>query len=190
MLHNILGFGGRMGRLEYFLACMALGFLVGMLVLALIFGFMPHLGHGERGPVPAGLTAMLVGIVLPIYLWFALAFQAKRYRDMGWNPLYVIPGTFAAGMVIGLLSPFVHWLPIVGVLLNVTLSLCLWFWPSQPTGDGDWYSNRSFHDDLPDPEPVMDRAPAFAPRRPATVRQAAPPPAFTPAPSGFGRRGL
>ena len=193
MLHNILGFGGRMGRLEYFLACMALGLLVSMLTLALIFGFTPHLGHGERGPMPTALSAMLLGVVLPIYLWFALAFQAKRYRDMGWNPLYVMPGSVAVYMVIGLLSPFVPGLIGLALLLNCGLGLCLLFWPSQPTGDGDWYSSRSYHDyqdGLPDPEPMTERMPAAASRRPATVRTSAPPPVFTPAPSGFGRRGL
>lgn len=193
MFHNILGFGGRMGRLEYFLACMGLGLLVCLLTLALIFGFMPHLGHGERGPVPIGLPVMLVGVILPIYLWFSLAFQAKRLRDMGWNPLYVMPACFGVNMISGLLFPFLPPLLVVSGLLNLFMGICMLFWPSQPTGDGDWYSSRSYHDyqdGLPDPEPMMERSPAAASRRPATVRTSAPPPAFTPAPSGFGRRGL
>ncbi len=191
MLHNILGFGGRMGRLEYFLACMALGLLMTMLGLALVFTFMPHIGsrYGERPAVPLGFMIILLGVLAPIYLWFALAFQAKRYRDMGWNPLYVIPGSIGVFVIIALLSPFVPGLSVLGLLFNVTLTCCLWFWPSAPTGDGDWYSG-SYHDGPPHPGPEIDRAPAFQSRRPATVRTSAPPPVFTPAPSGFGRRGL
>ena len=190
MLHNILGFGGRMGRLEYFLACLGLSFLVMLLVVALIAGFAPHIERGAKPSLPPGLMVMLLAVVLPIWLWFALAFQSKRYRDMGWNPLYVIPGSIGALTIIGLLSPFVPGLALLGVLLNLALSLCLMFWPSEPTGSGDWYSGGSYHDGSPDPEPALDRAPASTSRRPATVRTSAPAPVFTPAPSGFGRRGL
>lgn len=183
MLHNILGFGGRMGRLEYFLACLGLGFLVMLLVVALLAGFAPHIERGAKPSFPPGLMVMLLAVVLPIYLWFALAFQAKRYRDMGWNPLYVIPGSIGGLTIITLLSPFVPGLALLGGLLNIALSFCLWFWPSEPTGSGDWYGD-SYQNGSPDP------APAFQSRAPATVRTSAPSPVFTPAPSGFGRRGL
>ncbi|MEP7008566.1 MAG: DUF805 domain-containing protein [Sphingomonas bacterium] len=190
VLHNILGFGGRMGRLEYFLAIVGLGFLMIMLVVALIAGFRPpHLSYGEKGPVPGGFMIIFMGLVLPIYLWFALAFQAKRYRDMGWNPLYVIPGSIGTLSIIMLLSPFVPGLALIGVLLNILLSLCRLFWPSQPTGDGDWYSG-SYRDGSPDFGPALGREPALTPRRSSMPQTSAPPPVFTPAASGFGRRGL
>ena len=191
MFHTILGFGGRMARREYFFANLALRFLVGLLLLALSAGFTPHGAshYGERPPVPTGLLIILFGFVLPFYLWFALAFQAKRYRDMGWNPLYVMPGSVCAFVMIGLLFPFVPGMAVVGVLLYLCLGLSLLFWPSQPTGNGDWYSG-SYHDSPFDPQPEIDTAPAFKSRRPATVRTSAPPPVFTPAPTGFGRRGL
>lgn len=189
MFHTILGFGGRMGRLEFFLACLGLGFLMGLLVFALIAGFQPHIERGGKPSFPTGLIIVLVVVVLPIYLWFGLAFQAKRLRDMGWNPLYVIPGSIAAFTIMALLSPFVPGLALVSLLLNFLQVLCLFFWPSQPTGNGDWYSGS--HNDSPfDPQPGIDTAPAFKSRRPATVRTSAPPPVFTPAPTGFGRRGL
>lgn len=186
MFHTILGFGGRMARREYFFANMALGLLVSLMILALIAGFTPDLGRGHRGPPPIGLTVMLLVVVLPFYLWFALAFQAKRYRDIGWNPLYVMPGSIGALTIILLLSPFVPGLTLIGGLLNLSLSLCLLFWPSQPTSSVDWYGD--YQNGALDP--ALDTAPAFKSRRPATVRTSAPPPVFTPAPTGFGRRGL
>ena len=93
MLHNVLGFGGRMSRLDYFLACMALALLTMLLSLALVLGFKPQ---GEsltylRESVPPRLIMTLLLVVLPFYLWFSLAFQAKRIRDIGWNPAYVLP---------------------------------------------------------------------------------------------------
>ena len=189
MLHTILGFGGRLGRLEFFLACIGLGLLVMLLVLALIAGFAPHIERGAKPSLPPGLIVMLYVVVLPIYLWFGLALQAKRFRDMGWNPLYVIPGSIAGFTIMALLSPFVPGLAVLNVVLNLLLSLCLLFWPSEPAGDGEWYGG-SYQDGSPDPERVIDRAPASRSRRSATVRTSAPPPVFTPAPSGFGRRGL
>jgi uncharacterized membrane protein YhaH (DUF805 family) len=188
MLHNILGFGGRLGRLEFFLSCVGLGFLVMLLILALLAGFAPHFGRGATS-LPPGLMVARYVLVMPIYLWFGLALQAKRLRDMGWNPLYVIPGSIAGSVILSLLSPFVPGLAVLNAVLSILMTLCLLFWPSQPADDGDWYGD-SYHDGSVDPERVIDRAPASKSRRPATVRTSAPPPVFTPAPSGFGRRGL
>lgn len=188
MLHNVLGFGGRLGRLEYFLACMALGFLTSLLVLALVLGFRPH-GEsmaGVRETMPPGLLTMLLLVVLPFYLWFSLAFQAKRIRDIGWNPVLVLPGWIAV-VAFGMIGAHaIPGLALVGGLFNLGMALCLLFWPSRPTGDGIWYGG-SYHGDLPDDG--ADRAPPPAPR-PAAARTPPPAPAFTPAPSGFGRRGL
>jgi uncharacterized membrane protein YhaH (DUF805 family) len=187
MLHNILGFGGRMGRLEYFLSCMALGVLVGLLVIALTAGFAPHITRGEKPVFPLGFIVGMFVVVLPITLWFSLAFEAKRLRDMGWNPLYFIPISFAVFVTLEFAARVVPALALVNGLLNLAQCLCLLFWPSQPMGSGDWYGG-SYGDGFP--EPLLDRTPSSPPRRPATVRTSAPPPVFTPAPSGFGRRGL
>lgn len=189
MLHNILGFGGRMGRREYFLACLALRVLVSLLALALMAAFTPHLDYGERAPRSAGLMIMLCVFVLPLYFWFALAFEAKRYRDMGWNPVYVMLGSIAAVTIMLLLSLVIPPFVFLAELFVVLQNLCLWFWPSEPTGNGDWYSG-SHYDGPADRRSEIGRVPASTSRRPATVRPSAPPPAFTPAPSGFGRRRL
>lgn len=192
MLHTILGFGGRIGRREYFFACLALRFLVSLLTLALTAAFTPHLGsagYGERSTMSTGLMISLCVFVLPIYLWFAYAFQAKRYRDMGWNPVYVIPGNIAALTVMILLALFSPAFILLAVLFAVLQNVCLWFWPTKPTGNGDWYSSARY-DGPADRRPDMGSMPATTSRRPATVRTSAPPPAFSPTPSGFGRRGL
>ena len=189
MLHNILGFGGRIGRREYFFACLALRLLVSLLSLALIAAFTPHLEYGERAPTSAGLMIVLCVFVLPLYLWFALAFEAKRYRDMGWNPLYVMLGSIAAVTIMLLLSLVMPAFVFLAALFVTLQNLCLWFWPTAPTGDGGWY-NGSSYDGPADRRPEIDRMPASTSRRPATVRTSAPPPTFSPAPSGFGRRGL
>lgn len=189
MLHNILGFGGRIGRLEYFLISIVFGLFVTLLVLALKLGLAPH-GMTPGSPGSTAFLLVLLLIVLPIYLWFSLALQAKRFRDIGWDPLYVIPGWIFANMVNGVLTVAfltVHWIPWIGLLFNLFMSLALLFWPSGPTGTGDWGGGSPYFGS-PDSEPELDRRrePNPAPRPAAATWSPAP----APVPSGFGRRGL
>jgi uncharacterized membrane protein YhaH (DUF805 family) len=188
MLSNILGFGGRIGRLEYFLLCLALGFATVLVVFAMAFGTMPRGGAGGVAPhhVPTALILMLVVFVLPVYLWFAFAFQAKRIRDIGWNPLYVILGwiaVIALDRAVAMIVPTVALGSgggtLVGGLINLAMCGILLFWPSAPA-DSAW-SEQVYHTAPPTPP-----APRPAPRA------AAPAPGWTPAPAptGFGRRGL
>ena len=189
MLHNILGFGGRMGRLEYFLISLVFGLFMSLLVLALTLGLVPH-GVTLGAPGSTAFLLILLLVVLPIYLWFSLALQAKRFRDMGWNPLYVIPGWIFANMVGEALSMAfltVHSIPWIGLLFNLFMCGALLFWPSAPTGVQDW-GGDSYHPSGPDPEQGSAR-----PRAPSPAARPAAPawsPAPAQAPSGFGRRGL
>ena len=189
MLHNILGFGGRIGRLEYFLISMVFGLFMSLLVLALRLGLAPH-GLTLGSPGSTAFLLILLLIVLPIYLWFSFALQAKRFRDIGWDPLYVIPGWIFANMVIGALTLVfltVHSIPWIGLLFNLFMSLALLFWPSGPTGTGEWGGGSDYFGS-PDsePQPYRPRETTPAPSPAATSWSPAP----VQAPSGFGRRGL
>ncbi|MDB5704780.1 MAG: putative rane protein of unknown function [Sphingomonas bacterium] len=198
MLHNVLGFGGRMGRLEYFLCSLVFAMLMLLVIVALFFGFAPHFGAagaGGRSSVPPGFILTLLVVVLPVYLWFSLAFQAKRFRDMGWNPLYVLPGWIAAQVIdrfVAFAIPSLALAPgtgtLVGTLLSLFMGCALLFWPSAPSTAGDW-DNGNYHWGSPDPD--ADPGPGRARETTRAARTAAawsPPPAA--APSGFGRRGL
>ena len=141
MLHNMLGFGGRMARFEYFLACMGLGVLTLLVVLALVLGFRPDGGSiaDYRTSVPPGLILTLLLVVLPFYLWFSLAFQAKRIRDIGWKPIYVLPGWIAAVAFDRLVAHAIPGLAVsagggtlLGTFFNLGMALCLMFWPGRP----------------------------------------------------------
>ena len=182
MLHNILGFGGRVGRLEYFLIRMVFNLFMSPLVLALISGLAPHgvTSDSMRGSVGSpALVLILLLVVLPIYLWFSLALQAKRFRDIGWDPLYVIPGWIFANMVtivFFIALPTMYWIAVIGLLFNLFMSCALLFWPSGSTGVNDWTGNR-----YPDPAPDLGpRAGKMAEAKPAP-RPA--PAAWSPAPA-------
>jgi uncharacterized membrane protein YhaH (DUF805 family) len=194
MLHNVLGFGGRMGRLEYFLCSIVFAFLIVLVAIALFFGLAPLFATPGGGRASATSPALLLtvgALVLPFYLWFSLAFQAKRFRDMGWNPVYVLPGWIAAQVIdrmVAFAVPTLALGPGSGTLLGTLLSLamggCLLFWPSAPSTVDNW---EDYHWGSPDhdPDPGRAREAVRTPRPAATWN-----PAPAPAPSGFGRRGL
>ncbi len=97
-MNIMFGFGGRLARREYFLLTLVLAVVMTLLVFPLISALMPHYAAGGAAPhePPSSMVLIIVAIVLPIFLWFSLALQAKRFRDIGWKPLYVLPGWIAA----------------------------------------------------------------------------------------------
>ena len=118
------------------------------------------------------------------YGWLTITLQSMRIRDIGWDPVCVMPAWIAAAIVDGLVAakfPAISLAnehgTIVGALINVSLILALLFCPSgaqdspAPTSD----------------EPV--RTPDPPPHRPVADPPAAPR-ISRPATSGFGRRGL
>jgi uncharacterized membrane protein YhaH (DUF805 family) len=136
MLGFIFGLNARLGRLRYFLSTLGLAVvLTGICYLmaresfdAAANGIAPSI-ELIRGP------AVILGIV---FLLVTLTLQAMRFRDMGWDPVCVIPGWFAVllvDMVIakkfpGLSLGAEHHGTAVGALVNVALLLALFFWPS------------------------------------------------------------
>jgi uncharacterized membrane protein YhaH (DUF805 family) len=133
-----------------------------------------------------GLLMIAVGIAAA---WAGLALQARRFRDIGWNPLYVMPPLLTIGVfdaLVARMSPALsvgpmHQQTIVGLLVNLAAGGCLLFWPSH-TDEGD-------DDPISRVQPTMPDEPAE--REPAPVaRPAAPAWNAAPARAGFGRRGL
>src|ERR1700753_2785295 len=92
MLGFIFGLNARLGRMRYFLSTVGLAVvLTGICFLmarasfdAAVNGFLPSIDM-IRGP------GVIVGIV---FLLVTLTLQAMRFRDIGWDPVCVIPGWF------------------------------------------------------------------------------------------------
>lgn len=173
MLNIILGFGGRIGRLHYLLLSLLLGFVMTLLTLAIVFGMMPHYTE-VGGKVPDGMPApVLVAtmlVVTPLFLWFSFALQTKRIRDIGWNPLLVIPAWIVVDIVAVLAGS-----PTFSGCINLTMVAVLLFWPSR---EPDQWSPPSFGSS----EPVAERVAWAAPE----VQRVPQPPARR----GFGRKGM
>ena len=141
MLGFIFGLNARLSRMHYFLSTLGLAVvLTGICFLmaresfdAAANGFAPSIDL-IRGP------AIIVGIV---FLLVTLTLQAMRFRDIGWDPVCVIPGWFVVlliDMVVakkfpGLSLGAEHHGTAVGALVNVALLLALYFWPSAHAED-------------------------------------------------------
>lgn len=189
MLGLAFSFRGRINRLQYFFGGLGLG--VGVVVLV-VLGILLF-GLGSAGGMSKLTLTLFICIGAGLFLWPSLALRTRRIRDMGWNPVYVVPpwlflNIFDVATALGGGQPQAF--SIVAGMVNMGLGSCLLFWPSQaeapraPSSSGeDW--------DEPTPAPAMSFAPPMAPASPAQ-------PAWTPSPAlrpavsttSFGRRGL
>ena len=178
MLNIILGFGGRVGRLHYFLLSLLLGFVMTLLTFAIIFGMMPHYVE-VGGKVPDGMPPMILLVtmlvVTPPFLWFSFALQAKRIRDIGWPPLIVVPAWIVANIVDAVAAGGGHGGSAIGLGINAGMVLVLLFWPGRAP---DMWTPPSFGS--------AATASPFVPGAVADVPQVTPPLARR----GFGRKGL
>jgi uncharacterized membrane protein YhaH (DUF805 family) len=193
MLEYVFSFRGRINRLQYFLG--VLGLATTLVILALVAFFALLGGRRPESLASVLLPAALFALVaLPLFLWISLSLQARRLRDIGWNPIFVIPGviTFAVfdeliAMAVPALSiSKLHHQTILGLLVSFGLGCCLLFWPGRDPNEVDLDDGASW----PAPEPSElgsgpSPEPTAAPARPAA-------PAWNAAPvrTGFGRRGL
>jgi uncharacterized membrane protein YhaH (DUF805 family) len=161
MLGFIFGFNARLGRLHYFLATVAaaVAMTVMCILLALsLFHTVPHdqLSYETMKWPVIGLGALFFLITVML--------QSMRIRDIGWDPVCVIPVWMAltaidfavARKFPGLSLGAEHYGTVVGGLLNLGMTLALLFWPGRDfdgsAPDGAEPRRR------PDPPPARGRA--------------------------------
>jgi uncharacterized membrane protein YhaH (DUF805 family) len=192
MFEAVFSFRGRLNRLQYLASSMALGAVVTIAVVIIGVSAFAQF-HGSGGPPSlAGLgPILLIALLLvPPFFWVSFSLQARRFRDIGWNPVLVIPlwlGVLVIDQLVAMAVPAIS-LPlvhrtIVGVLFNLAMGGSLLFWP----GHGDNPAPPMFEDPwtpappAPEPRPAMPQAAPIPSYRPAPAAPAAP---------RFGRRGL
>jgi uncharacterized membrane protein YhaH (DUF805 family) len=141
----LFGFNARLGRLQYFLATIALA----IVMTAICFVIAKHVfDSGPRGTLQA--ESLMTWPTLVAVVFFVLAtftLQSMRIRDIGWDPVCVIPAWIAiviidkviAGKIPAWSLDHDHSGTVVGGLVNLGLVLALTFWPS---GDDE----RPFND--------------------------------------------
>jgi len=190
MLAAVFGFGGRINRLQYFLGCVGLG--AGVLILATAAFVLLHFHMPTQLSVSLGIALLLGLLGLPALIWISFSLQARRFRDMGWNPLFSILSLITVAAIDQIVGRAVlghgganplRYVPMLGGLINLVVSGCLLFWPG--VDGGDFTPNVAPKAGKPakpaqppraQPEPVVPRtAPSWTVEQPRT---------------SFGRRGL
>lgn len=179
MLNFVFGFNARMSRLQFFLASLGLGLVIAVFLVV----YSMHALRGAAHPRPIDIVGnwpVLIVIALSVFATFTL--QSMRFRDIGWDPVCVIPAWIAIIIIDHIVAARFPALSIgkehshtaVGALINLALYLALMFWPggefSEPPQSGD-----SFRP----PPPAPDRSTDSTARLRAVTGET----------RGFGRRG-
>ena len=155
MLGYLFGFNARIGRLTFFFYSFILGLVVVSTTLAVTGTTHSNIQNGMLASLTS-LDQMKWQIIAVTLLFWIVTFMlnSMRFRDIGWDPVCVIPGWIAVMIIDYLIAtkfPAMslgpeHHGTAVGGLVNLALTLALLFWPSghyeEPAPD----SGRSFRD--------------------------------------------
>lgn len=135
MLGFLFGFNARLGRLYYLLYTIALA-----VVLTAVCFAIAALAFQLRGRMaaPADLTTGPVIAVGIVFGWMTFTLQSMRIRDIGWDPVCVVPIWIASVIVDRLVAvKFPGWAigeesygTAVGALINVAMMAALLILPS------------------------------------------------------------
>jgi uncharacterized membrane protein YhaH (DUF805 family) len=136
MLGFLFGFNARIGRLHFFLATIALALVTTGICYAIVSALM-HSSYPEGLATAFRMTWPVIGALL-FFGWVTFTLQSMRIRDIGWDPVCVIPAWIAIPIVDKLVASKIpawsfgqdHHGTIVGAATNLVILLALMFWPS------------------------------------------------------------
>ena len=168
MLPEVLSFRGRLARWPFFLSSLAL-VAACFVPVFLVLGALTPIREGSKSAL-----VILIGMCVVFaagMAWISLAIQARRLRDIGLNPLYVMPAWFLLRALDPVFATLVPKLAfgdrhqshtMVGALIDVGLLLALLFWPS---ADADAPSATSRGPESRPFRAGADQSRLFSPRR-------------------------
>ncbi len=156
MLGFLFGFNARLGRMHFFLSTigLAVAMTAGFFVIAM--SAVQHAPAGTEPSIEFATWPVIIAIVF--FVWITFTLQSMRIRDIGWDPVCVIPAWIAllvvdkvvAGKIPAWSLGHEHHGTIVGSLINFALFLALTFWPS---GDYQGPTETPRTPDRPSPKP-------------------------------------
>lgn len=137
MLGFVFGLNARLGRLHFFLASIALAVVMTAICFAIAMAVLRTTSPSMIRP--EDLTRNWAIIAAMVFFGVAIfTLQSMRIRDIGWDPVCVIPAWIALMIVDHVVAGrFPAWAigqehqgTMVGGLVNLALLLALTFWPS------------------------------------------------------------
>ncbi|UPK31549.1 DUF805 domain-containing protein [Bradyrhizobium sp. 186] len=137
MLGFVFGLNARLGRLHFFLATVALAIVMTAICFAIATAVLRDTSPGMMRPEDL-MKSWATIAAIAFFGLATLTLQSMRIRDIGWDPVCVIPAWLALVIVDHLVATrFPTWAighehqgTIVGGLVNLALLLALMFWPS------------------------------------------------------------
>ena len=135
MLGFLFGFNARLGRVHYFLATIALAIVMTGICFAIATYVMQFTPRDLLSPASLMTWPTIAAIVF--FVWTTFTLQSMRIRDIGWDPVCVVPAWIAIAMVDKVVAGKIpawsigqdHNGTVVGALVNLGLFLALLFWP-------------------------------------------------------------
>ena len=136
MLDLVFGLNTRLGRLKFFLATLVLAVVMTAICFVVAMSVL-------RNVTPANIRPEFLlknsGMIAAI-VFFAIAtitLYSMRFRDIGWDPVCVVPAWIAlmiVDYVVAMRFPHLamgqeHTGTVVGGIANLVLTLALLFWP-------------------------------------------------------------
>src|ERR1700674_5630454 len=136
MLGFLFGFNARLGRLHYFLASIALAVVMTAICFGIASYFIQSTPRGMLSPETLLKSGPTIAAIV-FFGWMTFTLQSMRIRDIGWDPVCVIPAWIPILIVDKLVAGKIpSWSigleqhgTIAGALINLALFLALLFWP-------------------------------------------------------------
>jgi uncharacterized membrane protein YhaH (DUF805 family) len=174
MLGFLFGFNARIGRLHYFLATIGLAVVMTAICFAIASYVFQRVPKGQLSPEVL-LSSWSVIAAMVFFGWMTFTLQSMRIRDIGWDPVCVIPAWIAILIIDKIIAGKIpawsvghdHNGTVVGALTNLALFLALTFWPS---GDDEKPFNDAYR--KPDKPAPRTAATSVAAERIARVGKA------------------
>ncbi|MBR0712901.1 DUF805 domain-containing protein [Bradyrhizobium liaoningense] len=137
MLGFLFGLNARMGRLQFFLATIVLAIVMTAICFFIAMFALRHAMPTMMRPEEL-LQSPITIVAIVLFAVASFTLQSMRIRDIGWDPVCVVPLWIAFMFIDRLLAakfPALaigqeHQGTVIGGLVNLVLMLILYFWPS------------------------------------------------------------
>ena len=131
MFASVFSFRGRINRLQYFLGNIAVGGALALLAGMLIS--FAELAPTWRPSLTMALDAVFLVFAGPLATWSAVSLQARRLRDIGWEPMIVLPMWLGVVLLAGFAAQagLAVSQAALASLISLAMLACLYGWPGR-----------------------------------------------------------
>lgn len=138
MLDLVFGLNTRLGRLHFFLATLVLAVVMTAICWVVAMAVLRNVNPANFRPEDLLKSSGMIAAMV-VFALATVTLYSMRFRDIGWDPVCVVPAWIAlmiVDYVVALKFPHLamgqeHTGTIVGGIVNLVLTLALLFWPGR-----------------------------------------------------------